>query len=151
MKKPFQPLEWADRMATGISAIDKQHHFLVDTLQEANEKLLRDENGVLLHQIARDLLGYALTHFETEETLMKRYDYATAFPEDARTHIAQHREFSRQIVAICEQLREGREVSSLEVLTFLNQWLNEHLLGIDQLLGKFLRETAGAAVDGSGQ
>ncbi len=147
MKKSFQPIEWSEKMATGISAIDRQHHFLVDTLQEANEKLLCDESGVLLHQMARDLLGYALTHFETEETLMKRYDYATTCPEEARAHIAQHREFSRQIVAICEQLREGREVSSMEVLTFLNQWLNEHLLGIDQLFGKFLRETVGIAGD----
>lgn len=127
-------------MATGIESIDKQHRYLVDTLQEANEKLLRDNDSELLNQIARDLLSYAITHFETEEKLMQRYGYEAACPQEARDHIAQHRAFSKQVVAVCDQLREGQEISHLEVLKFLNHWLRDHVLGIDQLLGKFLHQ-----------
>jgi hemerythrin len=91
-------------------------------------------------QISKDLLGYAITHFDTEETLMRRYGYEDLFPEEARKHIQQHREFSRQVVSVCDHLREGREVSSVEVLKFLNHWLRDHVLGIDQMLGDFLRQ-----------
>jgi hemerythrin len=42
------------------------------------------------------------------------------------------------VVSVCDHLREGREVSSAEVLKFLNHWLRDHVLGIDQLLGEFL-------------
>ncbi|MBT3028550.1 MAG: hypothetical protein KME48_15460 [Candidatus Thiodiazotropha sp. (ex Ctena orbiculata)] len=41
-------------------------------------------------------------------------------------------------MAINEQLRKGRAISGIEVLMFLNSWLREHILGIDQLLGSFL-------------
>jgi hemerythrin-like metal-binding protein len=140
LNTPFQPIEWVESMATGIAAIDKQHRFLVDTLQQANEELLGEHDGKLLAEISRDLLSYAITHFDTEETLMQRYGYEEVFPEEARKHITQHREFSRQVVAVCDQLREGREISSMEVLKFLNHWLRDHVFGIDQLLGEFLRQ-----------
>jgi hemerythrin-like metal-binding protein len=139
MNDTFQPIEWTDEMATGIEAIDKQHRFLVDTLQEANEKLLHDSDRDLLGLIAKDLLSYALTHFETEEKLMQRYGYEAACPEEARGHIAQHRDFSHQVVAVRDQLREGRAISHLQVLKFLNHWLRDHVLGIDQQLAVFLR------------
>ncbi len=143
MNYPFEQVEWSESMATGIEAIDKQHRFLIDTLQEANEKLLDDQSGTMLSEIAMNLLRYALMHFEAEEKLMQRYGYQDAFPEAAREHIAQHRDFSRKVVAIRDQLRVGQEVSRMDVLRFLNGWLHNHLLGIDQKYGDFLRKARG--------
>jgi hemerythrin len=45
----------------------------VDTLQEANTKLLDEHHSTLLKQITKNLLGYAIVHFEAEEVLMQRY------------------------------------------------------------------------------
>jgi hemerythrin-like metal-binding protein len=140
MNNIFQSIEWTDEMATGIPAIDKQHRYLVEMLHNANEKLLNDRDGYLLDKIAKDLLGYAIIHFETEEKLMQRYGYDKSFPEEAKSHIHEHREFSRKVVAICEQLREGNRVSRIDVLTFLNDWLYNHLLDVDQHYGEFLRK-----------
>lgn len=140
MNTPFKSIEWLESMSVGVDPIDKQHRFLVDTLQEANETLLNDESGVMLHDIALNLLRYAIMHFETEEDLMQRYGYQDAYPEEALEHIAQHRHFSRKIVAIRDQLRVGHEVSNMEVLVFLNDWLYNHLLGVDQKYGDYLRK-----------
>lgn len=137
---PFVPIEWSERMATGVAQVDVQHRYLVDTLREANAKLLGDHDDVMLAEIAKGLLNYAIVHFETEEELMQRYGYAAAHPDVARAHVAQHREFSRQVVAVCDQLREKRPVSNVEVLKYLNEWLRGHVLGIDQKLGAFMRE-----------
>jgi hemerythrin-like metal-binding protein len=134
----FQSIKWDESMTTGIAAIDKQHRYLVDTLQEANAKLLDEHNSALLKQIAKELLGYAIMHFETEEALMQRYGYAADYPQQARDHISQHRDFSSHVVAVNDQLREGQEVSRIEVLEFLNHWLHHHILGTDQQLAKFL-------------
>ena len=136
----FKPIEWMESMATGIAAIDKQHHYLVDTLHKASKTLLLDDNDDKAHldQITKDLLGYAIMHFETEEGLMQYYDYLTAYPDLAREHIAEHRKFSRKVIAVCDQLREGEKVSKIEVLTFLNDWLRDHVLGIDKVLGVYL-------------
>ncbi|MBU1235490.1 MAG: bacteriohemerythrin [Gammaproteobacteria bacterium] len=136
----FTPIEWSEKMATGVPQVDAQHRYLVDTLRRANDRLLGDHEGALLGEIAKDLLNYAIMHFETEESLMKRYGYEAAFPDVARAHIAQHRDFSRQVVAVCDHLREGRPVSRMDVLKYLNEWLRNHVLGIDQKLGAFVRE-----------
>jgi hemerythrin-like metal-binding protein len=138
----FEPIEWSEKMTTGIGQIDTQHRFLVDTLRTANNRLLNDHEGPLLGEIAKDLLAYAIVHFETEEDLMKRYGYAEAFPEIANIHVAQHRDFSHQVVAVCDKLREGRHVSRIDVLKYLNEWLRNHVLGIDQKLGDFVRGAA---------
>lgn len=138
----FEPIEWSDKMTTGVPEVDSQHRFLVDTLREANSRLLNDHESALLGEIAKDLLTYAIMHFETEENLMKRYGYAEAFPELAKIHVAQHRDFSHQVVAVCDNLREGRQVSRIEVLKYLNEWLRNHVLGIDQKLAAFVREAS---------
>jgi hemerythrin-like metal-binding protein len=137
---PFERIAWSDRMVTGIAQVDAQHRYLVDTLSDANVKLLVDRDGALLADIAKGLLNYAIMHFETEEDLMRRYGYVAAHPDVARAHIAQHRQFSRQVVAVCDQLREKRPISNVEVLKYLNEWLRNHVLGIDQKLGAFVRE-----------
>lgn len=134
----FQAVEWQESMATGIPEIDKQHQYLFDTFNDAGKKLLTNDDDFLAIQFTKNLLGYAITHFETEEALMQRYEYATACPEEAETHIAQHRRFSKQVVAILDQLREGQKVSRIEVLSFLRQWLRNHVLGTDQMLGEYL-------------
>jgi hemerythrin-like metal-binding protein len=134
----FQRIVWDDSMATGIATIDKQHQYLIDTLDEANRHLLAETDTTYLRTIVNELLSYALIHFESEEALMQRYDYATAYPEQAQIHIAQHREFSSRVVAIQEQLREGRKVSRTEVLRFLNTWLADHVLGTDKLFYNYL-------------
>jgi hemerythrin-like metal-binding protein len=139
---PFEPIEWSNNMLTGVATMDSQHRYLVDTLKRANEKLLRRDESMLLGEIARDLLNYAIMHFETEEALMQRYGYGNECPDLARSHIAQHRDFSRRVVDVCEHLREGRPVSRIEVLQYLNEWLRNHVLGVDQRLGAFVRQAA---------
>jgi hemerythrin len=149
MSPAFEPIAWSEDMATGIPAIDGQHRYLVEMLSEANTKLLDSNDMQMLARIARDLLGYALLHFETEEALMNRYGFASAFPKEASAHVAQHRAFSREVVAVCDALREGNHVSRLEVLAFLNNWLRDHVLGIDRRLAAFIAEASTAGRDGS--
>jgi hemerythrin len=145
MNIPFEPIEWSERMLTGVADVDAQHRYLVATLRQANVKLIADHDGMLLGEVAKDLLAYAIMHFETEEELMRRHGYAAAFPELARLHIAQHREFSSRMVTVIDHLREGRPIARIEVLKYLNDWLRGHVLGIDQQLGDFVREAKAAA------
>jgi len=136
-------------MATGVAVIDNQHRYLIEIRQQANEKLLHDtDDDALLSRIGKELLGYAITHFENEEALMRDYGYEAARPEEALAYIAQHRDFSRRVVAVRDQLREGEKVSREELLRFLNHWLGNHVLGIDQALGKYLMQNSGLKQEG---
>ena len=133
-----EPILWNDNFLTGIDRIDEQHKVLVNTLNEANARLAGNVTRDLLEQITRDLLSYAIYHFETEETLMQEYGYAGLATGDAEKHRQEHRSFSQQVVALREGLRDGRLVTREELLSFLNNWLINHILYTDKHLGEFL-------------
>ncbi|MDO9224438.1 MAG: bacteriohemerythrin [Pseudomonadota bacterium] len=133
-----EPILWSDDYLVGVERIDAQHKVLVNTLNEANARLAINVTRELLEQITRDLLSYAIYHFETEESLMREYDYAGQSSADAEQHRQEHRSFSQQVVALRNGLRDGNLVSREELLSFLNGWLLDHILHTDKRLGAFL-------------
>ncbi len=135
MSESFEPIEWSDELSTGIADLDKQHRFLI----EANIKLLHDNDRKHLQQVVNDMLCFALTHFDTEEKLMQRFGYENACPEESREHIAQHRNFSRHVVEVVDQLREGKKIPHLEIIKFIDHWFHDHVQVNDQLLAKFIQ------------
>jgi hemerythrin-like metal-binding protein len=62
-------LEWGPALVTGVEAIDEQHKMLVDMLNEANLRMRSHIDRSVTEDIVRDLMSYALYHFETEEDL----------------------------------------------------------------------------------
>jgi hemerythrin-like metal-binding protein len=133
-----EPIIWNDTFMTGVDRIDEQHKVLVNTLNEANARLSVNVTRDLLEQITRDLLSYAIYHFETEEALMREYDYVGLASADEEKHRHEHRSFSQQVVALRESLRDGRLVTREELLSFLNNWLINHILHTDKRFGEFL-------------
>lgn len=133
-----EPLLWNDDYLIGVERIDAQHKVLVNTLNEASSRLAVNANREVLEQITRDLLSYAIYHFETEESLMRAYNYDGQSVADAEQHRQEHRNFSQQVVALRDGLRDGRLVSREELLSFLNNWLINHILDTDKHFGEFL-------------
>jgi hemerythrin len=133
-----EPIIWNNAFLTGIDRIDEQHKVLVNTLNEANARLANCVTRELLEQITRDLLSYAIYHFETEEGLMQEYGYEAGSVEEERRHRQEHRSFSQQVVNLREGLRDGRLVTREALLSFLNQWLVNHILHTDKQFGEFL-------------
>ena len=75
-----EPIQWSDALLTGVAEIDRQHRILVDTLNEARVKLTVETDDPLFEQITRDLLAYAIYHFNTEEQLMQQFGYIHCLP-----------------------------------------------------------------------
>lgn len=125
---------WNERLMTGIDKIDEQHRILVNLFNEANTQLTADNNAEFFEQITRDLLSYALYHFDTEEELMREYAYA----EEADAHIRKHRSFSAKVVAMRNDSKAGISISREDLLSFLNSWLIDHILNTDKRLAAFL-------------
>jgi hemerythrin-like metal-binding protein len=132
------PIQWSDAMLTGIAEIDRQHRILVDTLREAQVKPTSEMDDPLFEQITRDLLAYAIYHFNTEEQLMQQHGYAATSPEEATAHLAAHRSFSEQVVALRDKARAGKPDSREELLVFLQNWLTNHIMTTDKRLGQFI-------------
>jgi hemerythrin-like metal-binding protein len=133
-----EPIQWSDAMLTGVAEIDRQHRILVDTLSEAQVKLTSEMDDPLFEKITRDLLAYAIYHFNTEEQLMQKYSYSSDAPEEARSHLAAHRGFSEQVVALRDEAHSGEPNSREELLVFLKDWLTNHIMTTDKRLGQFI-------------
>ncbi len=123
---------------TGVPEIDEQHRILVHTLNEASEKLCGESAPEVLEAITQDLLGYALYHFETEELLMRDTGYEATDDADARRHLAEHRDFSTQVLAVRDRLKAGIPIPPHELLVFLNNWLVNHIMHTDMRLAAFI-------------
>ena len=134
MTEVSSPLVWRDEFATGVEEIDEQHKILIHTLQEANQLLTSNSSAEILDKITRDLLAYALYHFDTEEDLMQQYGYDEQ-GQELEAHLAQHRSFSAKIVSIREDLKAGTLISREALLGFLSNWLSHHILNTDKKLG----------------
>ena len=134
----YDLIAWNDTLVTGIDKIDEQHQILVNLFNEANTRLTTNNNAEFLEQITRDLLSYALYHFETEEELMQKYGYTEDKIEDDDTHIRQHRSFSTKVVAVRNDIKSGILISREELLSFLNGWLINHIINTDKRLAAFL-------------
>jgi hemerythrin-like metal-binding protein len=131
-------IAWDRSYETGVEEIDDQHRILVNTIKEAEQKLTEETSIETLEAITKDLLSYALYHFETEEELMQQYDYKRAHPADFESHMKQHRSFSAKVVAIRESIKTGNPVDKQELIGFLITWLINHINKTDKKLGAFL-------------
>jgi hemerythrin-like metal-binding protein len=81
---------------------------------------------------------YIITHFETEETVMKQVDYP-----DYVAHKAQHTTFIetfKQFKREYEQYKGGHLYLALHIQQKLFNWLVHHVCQSDQKLGSFLSE-----------
>jgi hemerythrin len=134
-----KPVQWRESLLTGILEIDEQHQILVNILNDSAPDLDPELSRKALLQITRDLLTYAMHHFEAEEELMKRHGYAAAEPEEAGAHLQQHRRFSEHVVALRNSLRTGTDESKAGVQAFLVDWFTNHILTADRRLGEFIR------------
>lgn len=119
-------MEWSAKLETGIGMIDAQHKMLVDLINTL-ESALRGPNAAKAAELVLvDLKKYTIYHFSAEETLMVRSGYA-----GLKEHQGQHQQFVEEL--------EGFEIDALtdapdlaqEILTFLKDWLVEHILGRD--------------------
>lgn len=139
-----QPIEWSDELLTGIPEVDRQHRILVDTLIAASAASGDVDAGAQFDRLTRDLLAYAIYHFDTEEQLMRQYHYAAADPETAERHLFQHRHFPEQVLAIRSAPGGATSASGSRdaLLEFMRGWLSDHILTLDRRLGEFLRAAA---------
>jgi hemerythrin len=135
MSHRFEPITCTENLKTGIAGIDEEHLILVNMLNMAGEQLTDSSSRMQLQDIVRDLMSYALYHFDNEEELMQENAYPA---EDMEKHFMEHRNFSATVAQLQQDISQGKLVSRDELLGFLKTWLLNHILGTDKRLGVFL-------------
>ena len=120
-------LEWDDKFSVGISMIDEEHKTLFGILNKVIVVKKHNGNPEELREVLREVTNYALTHFRTEETYMKEFNY----PE-YQNHKEEHHEFAMKIIAYLEKLIKGDYQIVNEIIEYLKWWLVNHIQVTDK-------------------
>ncbi len=124
--------QWEQRYALGFESIDEDHKVLVGLINELFESISKGEGNRAIQGIVSRLVDYGRNHFKREEFYMQSINY----PETLN-HTSQHNEFIKKIDGFVEKLDAGVNRISVEVITFLRDWLINHILNTDK---KFVME-----------
>ncbi len=128
-------IQWNESLSVNVSEIDKQHEKLVSMINELDDAMRQGKGKVALGKIVTGLIGYAGTHFKTEEKYFDQFGY----PE-TDGHKKEHSDF---VVSVCEfqdGFEKGKFGLSITVMNFLSDWLQNHIKGSDKQYGPFLNE-----------
>jgi hemerythrin len=118
--------EWDDLYSIELAEADQQHRKLFD--------LINQLHGTIA-SVLDELVEYTEYHFATEERFMVEYEY----PARA-AHEAAHKHFVGRILKFKRDLHDGGALRSVEIIEFLRDWLQNHILTRDKELGAFLKK-----------
>lgn len=124
---------WKDDYDTGIAGIDAQHRQLVALLNTLADAMKEGKAKDELAKIIQELAKYAIRHFSLEEKYFREFGYP-----DSEAHLIEHHEFEDRVHDFTVGFREGRVAMSLEIMTFLGDWLVNHINGSDKAYSPFL-------------
>ena len=134
--------EWNDSYSVGIDEIDRHHRQLVQLLNDTYDAFSEGSHREKLGGILDELIDYATYHFACEERWMEESSY----PE-LPAHRGEHARFIDRVVEIQKDFHAERSHLTLEVLSFLKNWLTSHILRNDGAYGRFV--AAGARRPGA--
>jgi hemerythrin len=125
--------EWKNDYSVGIARIDDQHKALVGFLNELYEAMKAGKGKETLDAVMINLVEYTKTHFASEESFMKLYNYP-----DFEVHKQKHDKMAGHVLELKQQFDSGKLTNPMLITTFLKEWLSKHIMGTDKAYGPFL-------------
>lgn len=126
---------WDDSCKIGITEVDQDHKQLVDLINDLYEAMQDGSGGALLLPIFSALKHYTETHFAKEEQYM-----VECGAPDQEQHFQEHKRMVAKLAELESRHRQGEAAISLQTLTFLRDWLKNHICVVDQAMAAQLRE-----------
>jgi len=128
-------IDWTDELSVKIAEIDGEHKTLVAMINKLNDAMRQGKGKELLGEIVDGLTKYTATHFATEEKYFDKFGYP-----DAAKHKKQHADFVQKVSEFKSGFEQGKITLSIDVVSFLSNWLKTHILGTDKQYSEFFRE-----------
>jgi hemerythrin len=128
-------ISWKDSFRLGLPEIDRQHQHLVEIIERLNDAMEQSAPKTVLQSALSDLVTYTRLHFHTEEELMRRHSYP-----DRLDHCVEHDLLLQKVEALEEDLRFERATIDPRTMTFLRNWISQHILEADVEYAAFMHQ-----------
>lgn len=122
-----------DSLLTGSRAVDVQHKFLIDIINDLAEAIEQGQAASVVKKTLNLMKYYAEWHFEREERCMEEYECPAA-----EINKAAHKKFIETFEAFQGEYRQsgGSDEIALRMYQELTDWLVRHIKKVDgQLAG----------------
>jgi hemerythrin-like metal-binding protein len=138
-------MTWTSAMSVGLPELDEDHRVLIRIINQLAESQKNEDHVSVLRQSLYSLLRYAEFHFAREEKVLA----VCEFPGMTH-HKGEHRAFTEHMRKLAAALDDDElpavEIVNQELLTYLRDWLNHHIL-IEDMSYRKLVELNSAARD----
>jgi hemerythrin-like metal-binding protein len=128
-------LSWDASYSVGIDSIDAQHSVLFQALNDLHTAMLKGKTKEVTGRLLRELLAYTCRHFSAEESMLARNSYP-----DLAQHRKLHIELTDQVRDYVDRFERGEAAISVHLLTFLRDWLNNHIRREDRAYSGWLAQ-----------
>lgn len=126
-------LSWKSEYSVNVKEIDAQHRKLVDMINELNEAMAQGKAKDVLGAILDKLVSYTAGHFALEERLLQTHGY-----DGYQEHKDKHDKMTAKVLDLQRQFNAGQMSMTIEVMNFLKNWLDKHIVGTDMKYSAFL-------------
>jgi len=128
---PF--INWQDIYSVHDPEMDKQHKKFVDLLESLYDAMKRGGGKDQIVKTINELIAYTVYHFDSEEKLMRDIGF-----EGFESNKAIHEDLKKQIIDIQTRINNNEAISAEQVLSFLRNWLLNHIQNEDQKFGRII-------------
>ncbi len=126
---------WDDSYSVGNEVLDNQHKELFVIFKKLNDKCMADDSSETYCSIIEDLETYSVHHFSEEEKYMKDSGYAYT-----HSHTLLHKFYMTRILEIKLKMYKKEYKLCTELIRFLGDWLQKHVIGEDRQMSCTLRK-----------
>jgi hemerythrin-like metal-binding protein len=137
---------WSEKMSVGVPLLDDDHKTLVGLINLLQRSIGDPEEYVAVYSVLGALEEYCENHFIREEKMMK----ASRCPQ-IETHQRTHEGFAETVRTLKIRYEQDQtSVRARDCLTFLNDWLINHICTTDMNYRAWMIGHAGAQAVGEG-
>jgi len=120
-------MKWSEDLSVQVSEIDQQHQRLIDLINQLHEAMLQKQGKQVVSKIIDELAAYTVYHFQTEEKYMQQFKYSGLL-----SHKNEHDTFVQKVDTFQKEFDAGKLGLSIEIMTFLRDWVTNHIMGTDK-------------------
>lgn len=123
-------LKWQKRYDTHIEVLDQQRRKMFDMINRIEESYTNPDIQREISALLQTLVDYTKFHFNEEEKIMRQLNFK-AYDD----HRVLHADLIHQINTMLKAIKKSKNFSGHEVLSFLREWLINHILKQDRKIG----------------
>ncbi len=129
--------EWKKEFSVAVKQFNDDHKKLFGYLNELDQGLKAGIGIADMSYILKGLIDYTKTHFRNEERLMEKHGYP-----GYEQHKKEHDDLLQKVDLFYDEFSSGKKAFSIELLTFLDNWVTDHILKTDMKYKPFFEKIA---------